>query len=146
MSTADLYALVVDLHLCADIVFVGGLLASALVVTALTFTPADKLARERGIAVGMHRWDRRVTAPALGLAWLLGAWLAWRGHWYVMGWLQAKFALVVVLSGLHGVLAGALRRLAADPPVPPRRVLRVAAPLVAVCAAAIVWLVLLKPF
>ena len=44
--------------------------------------------------------------PAMIVAWLLGLWLAWHGPdshsgWFASGWLQAKFALVLVLSALQ---------------------------------------------
>ena len=43
--------------------------------------------------------------PAMIVTWLLGLWLAWRGGWFVAGWLHVKLLLVVVMSGLHGLFA-----------------------------------------
>ena len=37
------------------------------------------------------------------LVWALGLTLATAGHWFADGWLQAKLAFVLILSGLHGV-------------------------------------------
>jgi putative membrane protein len=146
MALATLYALVTLLHVSADIVFVAGLLASSLLVAALSFQRVDSLARERRLVAGMRRWDRRVTAPALALAWLCGAWLAWQAGWFGAGWLGAKLVLVVLVSALHGVLASALRRLSAATPLPPARAWRAIPVFIVLAVVGIAWLALFKPF
>ena len=55
MSLATLYPLVVVLHIAADIVFLGGLLLSALLAMALSFQPAHTLARERSLILRVRR-------------------------------------------------------------------------------------------
>jgi putative membrane protein len=47
------------------------------------------------------------------IGWGVGLWLAWDGAWFSSGWLQAKIAVVVVLSALHGWVARAARTFAA---------------------------------
>src|SRR5262245_2038702 len=42
--------------------------------------------------------------PAMVATWVLGLWLAYDGGWLSAGWLHAKFAVVVVLWGVHGFL------------------------------------------
>jgi len=145
MSLATLYPLVVVLHIAADIVFLGGLLLSALLAMALSFQPAHTLARERSLILRVRRAGTLVTAPALVVLWLCGGWLAHAAGWFGGGWLGTKMVLVLLLSALHGVLSAALRRAAGEPPVVPPRWLRAAAPLIIVVAGLIVWLVLLKP-
>ncbi|SDE24207.1 Uncharacterised protein family (UPF0093) [Paracidovorax valerianellae] len=44
------------------------------------------------------------------MVWALGLGLAVWGGWLGTGWLNAKLAIVLVLSGLHGVLSGRLRQ------------------------------------
>ncbi|MDA8445859.1 CopD family protein [Paracidovorax valerianellae] len=46
----------------------------------------------------------------LVMVWALGLGLAVWGGWLGTGWLNAKLAIVLVLSGLHGVLSGRLRQ------------------------------------
>ena len=42
--------------------------------------------------------------PAMIATWLLGSrWLAWSGGWLAAPWFHAKLALVLALSGLHGL-------------------------------------------
>jgi uncharacterized membrane protein len=144
VSPAARYDLVVLLHVTADIVFVAGLLAAALVLAALSTHDARQLARERRLVGAMRGWHRKVTTPSLVLAWGLGVWLAVQAGWFHAGWLHVKLALVLALSALHGVASGALRRASED--APPARAWRVL-PLPALAAiGSVVWLALLKPF
>ena len=55
-----------------------------------------------------------ITNPAMAVSWVLGLWLAWTGGWYAAGWLHAKVALVLVLSGVHGFFVRCVREFAAD--------------------------------
>ena len=64
------------------------------------------------VARQVRRWDQTVTTPAMLLVWGLGLTLATSGQWFTAGWLQAKLLFVVVLSGLHGIQSGRLRRIA----------------------------------
>ena len=146
MTPATRYDLAVLLHVTADIVFVAGLLAAALVLAALSTHDAAQMARERRLVGALRGWHRRVTTPSLVLAWGFGLWLALQAGWFHSGWLQVKLALVLALSALHGALSGALRSASADAPAPPARAWRVV-PLLALGAiVAVVWLALLKPF
>ncbi|MFL6628798.1 MAG: CopD family protein [Vitreoscilla sp.] len=143
MSPATRYDLVMLLHVTADIVFIAGLLAAALLLAALSTHDAGQLAREHRLVAAMRRLQRMVTTPALVIAWACGVWLALQAGWFHSGWLHVKLALVLALSALHGVLSGALRRAGADVPARAWR----AVPLVAVGAiVAVAWLALLKPF
>src|SRR6516165_1161227 len=52
--------------------------------------------------------------PAMLATWGLGLWLAWAGSWWSSGWLHAKIVLVLVLSGLHGLLVRWVRDFGQD--------------------------------
>jgi len=146
MNAATRYDLVTLVHISADIVFVAGLLAAALVLAALSFQAAPTLAKERRLVAGLRRWHRVVTAPALLLAWACGVWLALQAGWFHSGWLHAKLVLVLALSALHGVLSGALRRAGGPTPSVPSRAWRAAPALALGAIVAAVWLALIKPF
>ena len=146
MNPATRYDLVTLLHVSADIVFVGGLLAAALVSTALSFQTTPELLKEQRLIAGVRRWHRSVTSTALVLAWVCGIWLALQAGWFASGWLQVKLVLVLALSALHGLLSAALRRAGAPAPAVPARAWRVTPVLALVAVAAIVWLALMKPF
>src|SRR5204863_5320195 len=61
-----------------------------------------------------RRLLRAIINPAMIATWLLGLWLAWRGGWFVAGWLNAKLALALALSGVHGLFARWVKAFAAD--------------------------------
>lgn len=104
MSLAELYLWFKALHIAAALMFVGGVLALTIVLDAIRIAPGT-VAFAR-----VQRWDRAVTTPAMLLVWVLGFMLAMTAHWLADHWLQAKLVLVVILSGLHGVQSGRLRR------------------------------------
>ncbi|TGP51442.1 CopD family protein, partial [bacterium M00.F.Ca.ET.229.01.1.1] len=68
-----------------------------------------------------RRLLRAIINPAMIATWVFGLWLAWKGFAFHGGWLHAKIALVLVLSGLHGYLAGAVRKFAEDKNEKPAR-------------------------
>jgi protoporphyrinogen IX oxidase len=131
------------LHIIAVIVWTGGMLVVA--VTLRSAGP-DNVQKAPALFAAIHRWDQRVTTPAMFAVWALGLTLAYMGGWYSSGWFIAKFIVVFVLSGIHGTLSGNLRRLVADPGRTLPGNLRHAAPAIIVLEAVIVLLVGLKPF
>ena len=104
-----LYLFLKAFHLAAVLTWVGGMLA--LSVTLAAQRPHPSAASGQPLLAAIHRWDRRVTTPALAVAWLLGIVLVVLGGWYSATWLWAKFAIVCALSGLHGKQSASLRRL-----------------------------------
>src|SRR6202042_1302337 len=61
-----------------------------------------------------RRLLRAIINPAMIATWVFGLWLAWLGGWTMATWFQAKFALVIVMSGVHGMLARCVHDFAAD--------------------------------
>jgi protoporphyrinogen IX oxidase len=61
-----------------------------------------------------YRLATIIMTPAMIVAWVLGLWLAWTGGWMVSGWFLVKLALVIAMSGVHGMFLGAVRRFAED--------------------------------
>ena len=146
MNPSTLYELVRVLHVSADIVFIAGLLAGALVLAAISVEARADLDKERRLVDAVRRFNRVITGPALVIAWLCGLWLALRAGWFASHWLQAKLVLVLALSAVHGNLSAALRRACAPVPVVPSRAWRVTPALALGATAVIVWLALMKPF
>lgn len=87
-----------------------------------------------------------ILTPAMIATWIFGLWLAWKGFDFMGGWLHAKIALVIVMSGIHGYLGGALRRFAEDRNTRTARHWRLVNEVPAVLIALIVVLVVVKPF
>lgn len=142
MIPGEVYPWLKALHVAAALTFVGGVLAVSVLLAALPADPATASLFARPFAQGVRRWDQAVTTSAMLLVWTLGLILATSGHWFTDTWLQIKFAFVLVLSGLHGVQSGRLRRLAAGSAVRPLRT----APIVLACVAVIALMAVAKPF
>lgn len=93
-----------------------------------------------------RRLLRAIINPAMILTWVFGLWLAWKGFAFHGGWLHAKIALVVLMSGVHGYLAGSVRRFAEDRNTKPARHWRLVNEIPTVLMIIIVILVVVKPF
>lgn len=93
-----------------------------------------------------RRLLRAIMTPAMIVTWIFGLWLAWKGFAFSGGWLHAKIALVICLSGLHGYLAGAVRKFAADTNEKPASHWRILSAVQMVLIIGIVTLVVVKPF
>lgn len=61
-----------------------------------------------------RRLLKAIMTPAMIATWVFGLTLAWMSGYYAAHWLQAKFALVVAMSGIHGWLARMVKDFAAD--------------------------------
>jgi putative membrane protein len=84
--------------------------------------------------------------PAMIIAWVLGVWLAWQGGWLTSPWMLVKFALVIALSAVHGMLSASVRRFAEDRNDKSTRYWRIMNEVPAVLMVVIVIMVIVKPF
>ena len=87
-----------------------------------------------------------ITNPAMAVSWVLGLWLAWTGGWYAAGWLHAKVALVLVLSGVHGFFVRCVREFGADRNRRPQKFYRIINEVPTILIIGIVILAVVKPF
>ena len=103
------------------------------------------------------RWIRRegllrrmILTPSLVVVWVLGLALAVNigllDGGAGLGWLHAKLAFVLLLSGYHGWAVGYARKLAAGRPTLKPRQLRLLNEVPALAAAVTVVLAVVKPF
>jgi putative membrane protein len=93
-----------------------------------------------------RRLLRAITTPAMIAAWLLGLGLVYAGGWYAFHWLQAKVALVLLLSAIHGLLARWVADFAADRNRHSQRFYRIINEIPAALLVGIVILAVVKPF
>ena len=93
-----------------------------------------------------RRLLRAIINPAMIATWLAGLWLAWRGFGFSGGWLHAKIGLVLLMSAVHGYLAGAMRKFAEDRNKKSARHWRLVNEIPTLLMIAIVVLVVVKPF
>jgi uncharacterized membrane protein len=137
MSLAEFYPWLKALHVASAVVFAGGVLAVSVFLAAV---PANAESSS-SIARAVRRWDQTVATPAMLLVWTFGLALAIAGHWFSEAWLQAKLAVVLALSGVHGVQSGQLRRLACGDDVRSSR----SPSMILVCIIVIAGLAVVKP-
>ena len=107
----------------------------------------------RGDTADAARWVERegklrhiILTPAMIAVWLLGLTLATVGQHWSEGWLHAKLAVVIALSGYHGWAVGYARKLAAGRATLAGRTLRLVNEVPALAVLLIVGLAVLKPF
>ena len=137
----------------AHIIFVIFWMAGLFIFPRYLVHHQDELADPEARKRWEHRealLQRMILGPSMGMVWLLGLALAANVGLFDgfagMGWLHAKLALVVLLSGFQGWLTGYARHLAAGEARLPTRRLRMINELPALGIALIVVLAVVKPF
>ena len=93
-----------------------------------------------------RRLLRFIINPAMIVTWVLGLWLAWEGGWFKMPWLHAKLLLVLLMSGVHGVLSRHMKDFAADKRRKSAKFYRIINEIPTILMVMIVILVVVKPF
>ena len=102
---------------------------------------------------GEAKWAERtgklrkiILTPSLLLVWLFGLSLAYGFGYFANGWLHAKLALVLVLTGYHGRLVGQSKKMARGERPLTEKTLRMVGEVPGLLLLLIVILVVLKPF
>jgi putative membrane protein len=132
------------IHVIAVLVWVSGMVANGL---AFVVTAEDKSGLGGNVIARLHVWDRWVTNPAQGIAWLAGLTMIWLGGWFPDPWLIVKLLAVTFLAALHGVQSATLRKMADGRDVSKRLPLvRLSAFLVIGAITIAVTMVIVKPF
>jgi putative membrane protein len=93
-----------------------------------------------------RRLLRAIINPAMIATWLFGLWLAWQGDFFRAPWLHGKLALVLLLSGVHGLFARWVKDFAADRNRHSQKFYRIVNEAPTVLMIGIVILVVIKPF
>ena len=133
------------LHVIAVIAWMAGMLyLPRLFVYHCEAQPGSKQSETFKVMEG--RLLKAIINPAMIAAWLLGLGLAWQAGWFAAHWLQAKLVLVLLLSGVHGLLARWVRDFAADANRNSQKFYRIINEVPAILMVAIVILAVVKPF
>ena len=140
-----LYLYLKSFHIVAMVAWMAALLYLPRLFVYHADTPAGSPQSET-FKVMERRLLKAIMTPAMIVTWVLGLWLAWEGGWFRSGWLHAKLVLVLGLSALHGMMAGAVRRFAEDRNTRSAKYYRVLNEVPTVGLVLIVILVVVKPF
>jgi putative membrane protein len=140
-----LYAWLKVLHIVSLIAWMAGMLYLPRLFVYHAEAEAGS-AQSETFKVMERRLLKAIMNPAMISTWVFGFWLAIEGGWFSAGWLHAKLALVIAMSGLHGYLAATTKRFAADRNTKSARFYRVLNEVPTLIMIGIVILVVVKPF
>ncbi len=139
------YQLLKMAHVAAAVAWLAGSLFVSMFLLTSQPQTGDEAPKERRMLHVLRRWTLYVTTPAMVITWLIGLHLAMTFGWFAMNWIWVKVAFALSLSALLGMQSASLRRMAGGsdrrPPM-----LDLHAPFTVLAAAAIVTLVVVKPF
>lgn len=139
MNVAIYYPWLKAFHVAAALLFAGGVVSVGVFLHMVT----TKSPEIRTLAAAIRRWDHAITTPAMLLVWALGFGIGGVGHWFSAPWLILKLVFVIVLSAVHGMQSGRLRRICQGFPSMP---LHATLPMAVTCIVIIALLAVAKPF
>ncbi|WP_371877254.1 protoporphyrinogen oxidase HemJ [Alsobacter ponti] len=139
------YEWIKALHVVAIISWMAGLLYLPRLFVYHADAPKGSDASET-FKVMERRLLKAIMTPAMVVSWLAGLWLMMEMGWYKAGWFHAKLALVLALSGVHGLLARHVRLFARDANGKKSRYFRILNEVPTLIMIAVVVLVIVKPF
>jgi len=141
----DVYLWVKALHVIAVIAWMAGMLYLPRLFVYHSEAEIGSKQSET-FKVMERRLLRGIINPAMIATWVFGLWLAWKVFHFQGGWLHAKILAVLLLSGVHGYLAGAVRKFAEDRNEKPAKHWRIVNEIPTLLMIVIVILVIVKPF
>jgi putative membrane protein len=141
----DVYLWLKAFHIIAVIAWMAGMLyLPRLFVYHCQAEPGSK--QSETFKLMEWRLLKLIINPAMAVTWLLGLLLVWMGGWHSSGWMQAKFALVIAMSAVHGFFVRWVKDFAADRNSRSPKFYRFANEIPTALLVIIVVLVVVKPF
>lgn len=139
------YRTVLTVHILSVIAWIAGLLiAGRYYVHHAAAEPGDPMSTLFEDAEA--RLFRIILNPSLVLVWVTGLGLVTTAGFWSQGWVHAKIALVLGLSGVHGGFARLRKNFRQNKPTPSRGVLKFLNEVPFLILIPIVVLVIFKPF
>ena len=142
---SGLYLWLKAAHIIAVIAWMAGMLYLPRLMVYHCAAPPGSPQSET-FKVMERRLLRAIVNPAMVATWALGLWLAFDSGAYREGWLQAKFILVLLMSGVHGMLSRYVRDFAADRNTHSQKFYRIINEVPTLLLIGIVILAVVKPF
>ncbi len=133
------------LHILAVISWMAGLLyLPRLFVYHVDQTPGSQSSDM--LKVMEYRLFRYIMRPAMIVAWLSGAWLAYSSGFWTDKWFWVKVLFVLAMTGFHEAMGGEMAALSRDERKRSSKFFRVANEVPTLFMILIVILVVVKPF
>lgn len=140
-----LYPWLKAFHIIAVIAWMAGMLyLPRLFVYHCEVTPGS--AEDERFKTMERKLMRVIINPSMAAVWILGLTLAHTLDAWGQGWFHAKLLLVILLSGMHGMLSRWRREFETGKNTKSQRFYRIVNEVPAVLMTAIVILVVVKPF
>jgi putative membrane protein len=140
-----LYEILKALHIVAVIAWMAGLLYLPRLFVYHADTEKGSQQSET-FKTMERRLYRGIMEPAMGMVWLFGLALVWKGEWWLAGWWHAKMLLVIALTVVHQLYNRWRKDFEADRNTKPARYFRWWNEVPTLLMICIVFLVVLKPF
>jgi protoporphyrinogen IX oxidase len=144
-SLANYIPWILAFHIIAVITWMAGLLYLPRLFVYHTQTKPGSESSER-FKVMERKLLKGIVNPSMIAVWILGPLLAWLTSAYLDLWLQIKFVLVIILSGIHGYLVRCWRAFANDRNTHSERFYRILNEIPALLMVLIVILAAVQPF
>jgi putative membrane protein len=140
-----LYAWIKAGHVIALIAWMAAMLYLPRLFVYHAALPPGSGAQSETFKVMERRLLKAIMTPAMIATWIFGLSLAWMSGLYAAGWLQAKFLLVLAMSGMHGWFARMVKDFAADRNTRDHRFYRIVNEVPTLLMIVIVILAVVKP-
>jgi putative membrane protein len=144
-TLADYIPWFLAFHIIAVITWMAGLLYLPRLFVYHTQTKPGSEGSER-FKVMERKLLKGIVNPSMIAVWILGPLLAWLTSAYLDLWLQIKFVLVLILSGMHGMMVRYWKDFRDDRNTHSERFYRIFNEIPALLMVLIVILVVVKPF
>ncbi|MCJ2125392.1 protoporphyrinogen oxidase HemJ [Methylobacterium sp. J-077] len=132
-------------HVISLIAWMAGMLYLPRLFVYHASLPPGSETQSATFKVMERRLLKAIMNPALIATWAFGLTLAWMSGFYASPWLQAKFVLVVAMTGIHGWLARMVKDFSADRNTRGHRFYRVLNEVPTLLMIGIVILAIVKP-
>lgn len=136
------YLVIKVLHVVAMVIWLSGMIFVPLTLSRMAAAGGIEAKQVAQLRAGFAA----LVTPAMLAVWGLGLYLAYDVGFFRDAWLHAKLALVVAMSGLHGVLSGQLRQMSGARLAKPAPLVLKLHWIVGLLLLGIVGLVIVKPF
>ncbi|AKE59366.1 hypothetical protein F384_12580 [Citrobacter amalonaticus Y19] len=99
-------------HIAAGVIWTGGVLAMAVLSACVSSSSGNYAGNMQQTLAGfIHRWNRKVTTPAMIILWGCGVVMLVSHGALPHAWLLLKIIAVLAMSALHGILSSGIRKM-----------------------------------
>jgi uncharacterized membrane protein len=106
-----IYLAIKTLHILCILLWISGMTMQVLSLYVGKLLPGALLPQEIARLRCLIRYDRLIVAPAMFIAIGTGLFMASNAGWFHYTWLQVKIPLILLLTAIHGINSGKIKRM-----------------------------------